>query len=174
MASFPRSFPDNSYKPLVSNQTGRLTLNKNRLKQKQEIGLNIRGNFLPPESDACQAAFKSIEVLHNIIHRNLQLQRKEFQLGPIPKKTLILGFPYVNLSKQVQLHVVDISLNDKIELAWKQQLNRIYMKDYLKQAKSWYNWTEVVSLKIKDFISAKSSDVVFKILNFKFLPNNHP
>lgn len=98
--------------------------------------MNIHGRFFPPESNECKSVFKSILVLQNMIHRNLQLQNKEFHLGPIPEKTLILGFPYFNKSNEVQLNVIDISLNDKIELAWKQQLNRIYTNEYLKQTKS--------------------------------------
>lgn len=118
---------------LVSAQSARLTLDKNWLKQKRKVGLNIRGKFLPPDSVECQSLIKSAAVVQSMTEHNIQHQSKEFPLGPIPEKVQIHGFPYKVGSDQIQLHVVAINRDDKIELAWKRELNRVYENVYLKK-----------------------------------------
>lgn len=65
--------------------------------------------------------------------KNLRKKRKTFELGPISEKALILASLYTSQpSKEVHLNVIDISLDDKLELAWKRQLNNLYSRHYLK------------------------------------------
>lgn len=45
------------------------------------------------------------------------------------EKALIKAYPYVNHLNEIQLNVVEISVNDDIELAWKRQINKLYLKN---------------------------------------------
>lgn len=110
-------------------------MEKNKLKRKKEIGINIRGIFYPPESDECKSVIDSITNLHHMVSRNLAHQKKHFLLGPVQQKALVMASLYLNQSKEVQLHVIDLSLNDEIELEFKRQLNKLYTNEYLKQSK---------------------------------------
>lgn len=98
-----------------------------------EIGVNVKGTFYPPESQECQNILGSVSSLHHVMMRNVRNQKKEFHLGPIREKALIMASLYLNNDNEVQLYIIDISLDDKIELAWKRQLNKLYLKEYLKQ-----------------------------------------
>lgn len=98
-----------------------------------ETGINIKGIFCPPESQECQGILSSVSTLHNVIMRNIKQQKKYFNLGPIREKALVMGSLYLNDQREIQLYIIDISLNDKIELAWKRQLNKLYLKEYLKK-----------------------------------------
>lgn len=118
----------------MSNQVAQLTVERNRAKKMQEIGVNVKGTYFPPDSKECQKILQSVSVLHNVVMRNIRRQKKEFQLGPIQEKALILASLYFNNENKIQLHIIDMSLDDKIELAWKQQLNKLYLKEYLKKA----------------------------------------
>lgn len=110
-------------------------MERNRLKRKKEVGINIKGKFYPPNSSQCQAILRSCSILHNLIAENISAMRKDFQLGPLAKKALVLGNLYTsNKNGKIQMNIIDISLNDKIELAWKRQLNKLYLKEYTKCA----------------------------------------
>ena len=110
-------------------------MERNKAKNIHETGINIKGTYYPPESEECQSVIKNVSILHNAMMRNLRLRKKEFHLGPIQKKALILANLYLNNSNEVQLYIIDISLDDKIELVWKKQLNKLYIKEYLKKPK---------------------------------------
>lgn len=119
----------------VSNTAGRLTMEKNKLKRTTEVGINIKGKFYPPESSECQAVLRSCTILHSMIARNISEMKTDFQQGPVQKKALVLAHLYVNNKNgKVQLNIIDISLNDKIELAWKKQITKLYIKEYMKSA----------------------------------------
>lgn len=120
----------------MSAQAGRLTAERNKLRRKQEVGINLKGIFFPPESQECKTVLDSIANLHIMIDRNIKHQRKSFQLGPVSEKALILASLYRNPADEVQLCIHDISLDDSIELAWKRQLNKLYLKEYLKPPKT--------------------------------------
>lgn len=104
-------------------------MERNKLKRKREVGINIRGEFHAPESQECQSIVNSISILHNIIARNAKQQQKDFKLGPMNEKALIKAYPYTNHLNETQLNVLEISLNDDIELAWKRQINKLYSKN---------------------------------------------
>lgn len=70
-----------------------------------------------------------------MVSRNIAHQKKVFLLGPVQQKALVMASLYLNQSKEVQLHVIDLSLNDEIELEFKRQLNKLYTNEYLKQSK---------------------------------------
>lgn len=110
----------------------RLTLERNKLKHHQKVGMNLDGVFYPPDSEECQSVFTSVATLQNAMLRNIRPQKKDFQQGPVAEKALIHGYLYSTSSNELQLNVIDISLNDTIELAWKRQLNKLYLKEYLK------------------------------------------
>jgi len=99
-----------------------------------EIGVNLGGTFYPSESKECQEVLRSVSVLHNKMMLNIRRQNKKFNLGPIQEKALIMAGLYLNQDQEVQLYIIDISLDDKIELPWKRQLNKLYIKEYLKKS----------------------------------------
>lgn len=98
-----------------------------------EIGINLGGTFYPPESEECKEVLRSVSVLHNKTMLNIRRQSKKFNLGPIQEKSLIMARLYLNQGQDVQLSIIDLSLDDKIELSWKRQLNKLYIKEYLKK-----------------------------------------
>lgn len=107
---------------------GRLTIERNKLKRKREVGLNLRGEFLAPDTQECKSILRNISILQNVISRNQNSSQKSFQLGPMKEKALIKAFLYPNYSNEVQLNIIEITPNDDIELAWKRQINRLYHK----------------------------------------------
>lgn len=115
---------------------GRLTIEKNKTKQRRTTGTNIYGRFLPPDSTENLKILKNVTVLHNAISKNIKHQRKSFELGPVNEKALVFGWLYLDKEQEVQLGIVDLWLNDKIEGAFKQHLNKIYMNQYLKTPKT--------------------------------------
>lgn len=113
--------------------TGRLTLERNKVRQTKDVGINIKGVFHPPESQEYNEIISSIAKVHSAVGRNIKHHKKEFSLGPALKKALIFASLYATNDKQIQLHIIDLTFNDDIELAWKQQLNKLYLKEYLKK-----------------------------------------
>jgi hypothetical protein len=110
-------------------------MERNKLIRKKEVGINIKGKFYPPESRECKAILRSLTILHSMIARNVSGLRKDFQQGPLQKKALVLANLYTNNKNgKVQLNIIDISQNDKIELAWKRQISKLYLKEYMKSA----------------------------------------
>jgi hypothetical protein len=112
-----------------------LTVNRNKLRQKRETGININGKFIPPQSEECKSVLKHISIVQNMTFENIRRQRKKFELGPLSEKALVLGSLYKVSTQEVHVNVIDITLNDKLELAWKRQLNNLYTKQYLKPPK---------------------------------------
>jgi hypothetical protein len=112
---------------------GRLTTEKNRLKRKEEVGLNLGGNYFPPDTQLCKSIFSSCQILHNTINKNLKERRFDVQQGPILEKVLVFGnlFTY-NESGKIGFNIIDISPNDSLELSWKRQINKLYLKNYSK------------------------------------------
>lgn len=104
-------------------------MERNKLKRKKEVGINIRGEFHAPESQECRSILNSISILHNIIARHAIQQRRDFKLGPMSEKALIKAYLYSNHLNETQLNIVEMSLNDDIELAWKRQINKLYSKN---------------------------------------------
>lgn len=120
---------------LVTTQKIRLTTERNKLKRKYEIGINVRGKFYPPDSLECQSILNNISNLHNMMLREMKKHRRVFQQGPIAEKALVHASLYQTAKNEIQLNILDISFDDNIELAWKRQLNKLYLKEYLKQSK---------------------------------------
>ena len=119
----------------VSNLAGRLTMEKNKLKRKEEVGVNIRGKFYPPESKECHNVLESCRILNNMTAKNIIEKRRKFEQGPLKQKCLVFVNLYTNNKNgKNELNIINIYPNDKIELAWKRQLNKLYMKTYLKSA----------------------------------------
>lgn len=89
---------------------------------------------MPAESAEAEELMKNIAILHLSVSKTLQKQQdnKRLQQGPQKEKALIMGFLYMTKGG-VQMSVIDINFDDKKELVWKQQLNKIYTKDYLKR-----------------------------------------
>jgi hypothetical protein len=128
-----RSLVSSSKSLLVSNLSGRLTTMKNKLKRKEEVGFNIKGEFHPPDSPLCRSIVDSCRILHNSIANNLKAKRVDLRQGPQAEKALIFGNLFTNhTTGKIQFNIIDLSLNDHLELPWKRQLNKLYLKTYSK------------------------------------------
>ncbi|CRL00293.1 CLUMA_CG013566, isoform A [Clunio marinus] len=119
----------------VSAFRNRLNVLNNQLNRAKEIGINLKGTFHSPDSSECQEILQNISDLNSMTSSNIEHMRKVYQLGPIQQKALILATLYKTDENNVQLNMLDMSLNDRIELLWKQQLNRLYRKEYLNKSK---------------------------------------
>lgn len=106
-------------------------MERNKLKRKKEIGINVGGKFHRPESEMNLSIMKNLSILQAATVRNVREQSMSFLLGPIKQKALIQATPYKNNKNEVQLSIIEISLDDEIELAFKRQLNKLYLKEYL-------------------------------------------
>ena len=110
-------------------------MEKNKLRRKEEVGVNVRGKFYPPDSNECQTVLESCRILNNMTARNIIQRNRNFQQGPLKQKSLVFVNLFTNnRNGNTELNIIDIYPNDKIELAWKRQLNKLYMKTYLKSA----------------------------------------
>lgn len=107
-------------------------MEKNKMKHRRATGINIRGNFLPPDSIENLTILKNIAILHDETSKNIRQQRKSFELGPVNEKALVFGWLYLDKQQDVQLGIIDLWVNDQIEVAWKQHINRIYTNQFLK------------------------------------------
>lgn len=95
-------------------------------------GINVSGKYLGPETNECQKILETVSKFQQMIAKNITTQTNDYQLGPIAEKALLLARPYKTATNETHLHVYDISLNNKIELYWKNSLNKIYKNQYLK------------------------------------------
>lgn len=83
----------------------------------------------------CQSIIKSISILQAVTIENVREKKMSFLLGPMVEKALIHASLYKSKEGDVQLYITDISSDDEMELAWKRQLNKLYLKEYLRQSK---------------------------------------
>lgn len=95
-------------------------------------GINVSGKFLGPETNECQKLLQTVSKFQQMIEKNIASQTNDYQLGPIAEKALVFARPYKTATNETHLQVFNISLNDKIELYWKNSLNKIYRNQYLK------------------------------------------
>lgn len=98
-----------------------------------ETGINVNGLYLDPKTKECQKILESVSNFQLMIGKNINKQKHDYQLGPIAEKALVLARPYKTATGDTELHIYDISLNDKIELYWKCSLSKIYNNQYLKK-----------------------------------------
>lgn len=97
-----------------------------------KIGINVSGKFLHPKTNECQKILQTVSRFQKMIEKNIVEHTNDYQLGPVAQKALVLARPYKTASNETHLHVYDISLNDNIELYWKNSLNKVYRNQYLK------------------------------------------
>ena len=110
-----------------------LTNEKKKLSGMRKTGINISGKYLDPETNECQKILETVSKFQHMIEKNIAKQAIDFQLGPIAEKALLCARPYKTATNETCLYVYDISLNDKIELYWKNSLNKLYRNQYLKR-----------------------------------------
>lgn len=94
--------------------------------------MNVRGKYLDPKTNECQNILETVSRFQKMIEKNIVEQTNDYQLGPVAQKALVLARPYKTASNETQLHIYEISLNDNIELYWKNSLNKVYRNQYLK------------------------------------------
>lgn len=109
-----------------------LTREENQLKRRREVGVNLFGKFYPSNSQESQYVFNSANNLQKMISENLKDLHKKLQQGPIKEKVLIYAKPHIFHENEVRLYIIDLWESDKVELAWKRHLNRMYINQYLK------------------------------------------
>lgn len=69
---------------------------------------------------------------YQVFKKFIKSEQTEFRLGVAKEKAIVFAFPYFNHNQEIQLNVIDICFDDKMELFWKCQLNSLYEKEYLK------------------------------------------
>lgn len=91
----------------------------------QNTGINVHGKYLAPETDQCQKILETISIMHQMIANNIAANSEDYQLGEQAEKALVLGSPFKTSTNETQLRIWEFTLDDKIELYWKNSLGKI-------------------------------------------------
>jgi len=125
----------NKHNPKTQDQSDKrineIARGKTTLERRKETGIKLNGQYYPSESEECQTVISNLKKLQLMVEKNLKSSERKFSLGPLKQKALIYGSP-IKRYDSIRLNIFDISLDDELDLVWKQNINRLYSEVYFK------------------------------------------
>lgn len=125
----------NKYNPKTQDQSdmriNAIAKGKSTLERRKETGIKLNGQYYPSESEECQSVISNLKKLQIMVEKNLKSSERKFQLGALKQKALVYGTPIMRYDS-IRLNIFDISLDDELDLVWKQNINRLYSEMYFK------------------------------------------